>query len=443
MIMKAYIKTFGCQMNVYDSARVMDTLAVLGYTETDIPEDADIIVINTCHIREKASEKLYSEVGRLMQIKKDRQAQKKDCLIIVMGCVVQAEKDELMHRAPGIDIALGPQNYHELPELLTQYARGHKRLLKASFPTESKFDKLPTIQSSSVQTYLAIQEGCDNFCTYCVVPYTRGAEYSRSWTEIKAEANALVRHGAKEIMLLGQNVNCWTDRDEKGRLVDLGDLVRELAKIEGLERLRYTTSYPSKMTQNLIDAHADTPKLMPYVHLPAQAGSDKTLKAMNRKYTVQGYEDIVERFRKARPDIAISSDFIVGFPGESEADFEETLALVKRINYASSFSFKFSARPGTPASLMKHQIKEDVKVERLERLQQLLFTQQRAFNDGCIGKTLDVLFTEKSEKHPNQYIGHSPYLQNVHVESKKNLLNTALPVQITEATLTSLTGKIS
>ena len=330
-------------MNVYDSARMRDTLAVHGFSETKEPSKADVILLNTCHIREKASEKLFSELGRLAREKK------KNALVVVAGCVVQADGVEILRRSKLIDIAVGPQNYHQLPELIQRYHRQKGRMLKADFPAESKFDFLPTPKKSSAAAFLAIQEGCDHFCSYCVVPYTRGCEYSRSSKEILAEAKALVKAGAKEIMLLGQNVNGW--HGDKGK--DLGDLIREVAKIRGLKRIRYTTSYPSEMTQNLINAHKDTPKLMPYIHLPIQSGSDRVLKAMNRQYTVKQYEKIVAAFRKARPDIAISSDFIVGFPGETEAEFEETLHLVERIGYASSYSFKFSARPGTPASLMK------------------------------------------------------------------------------------------
>lgn len=439
--MKMFLKTFGCQMNVYDSARVQGALTALGYQTTNDPAAADVIIINTCHIREKASEKLYSEVGQYVPLKVERQKKGLDTVIVVMGCVVQGAKEELMKRAPAIDIALGPQNYHLLPQLLADYHKNHKRHLQAFFPQESKFDRLPLPQNADVQAFLAIQEGCDNFCTYCVVPYTRGCEYSRSWREIVDEAKAWVKAGAKEIMLLGQNVNCWTGK-QNHQDVDLGDLIREIAKIDGLQRIRYTTSYPSKMTQNLIDAHADTPKLMPYVHLPIQSGNARVLKAMNRQYTPEGYLDIVARFRKACPDIAISSDFIVGFPGETEDEFMDTLAVVRQVNYASSFSFKFSARPGTPASLMAHQISEDVKTKRLEQLQEVLFQQQTVFNQSKVGQVLPVLFTQKSPKYVGQYVGLSPYLQNVHVESDHNLIGQLCRVKITGATLNSLTAQL-
>ena len=428
---KLYIKTFGCQMNVYDSARMRDALMVLGYRETEKPELADVILVNTCHIREKASEKLFSELGRLGQIKK------KNALVVVAGCVVQADGAEILRRSSLIDIALGPQSYHELPKLLTEFNRKKGRKLCAEFPAESKFDYLPQPQKSAANAFLAIQEGCDNFCSYCVVPYTRGCEYSRPSDEILKEAKELVKLGAKEIMLLGQNVNCW--HGDKGR--DLGDLIRDMAKIRDLKRIRYTTSYPSKITQNLINAHADTKKLMPYIHLPIQSGSDKILKAMNRQYTVAEYENIVAAFRSVRPDIAISSDFIVGFPGETEADFEQTLALVERIKYASSFSFKFSARPGTPASLMKNQIPEEVKTRRLIKLQKLLQSQQRAFNESTVGKVLDILLTERG-KGRGQLLGYSPYMQGTVVRAPLSMLGKIVRVKITGASATALTGEI-
>ncbi|MGN0919484.1 MAG: tRNA (N6-isopentenyl adenosine(37)-C2)-methylthiotransferase MiaB [Alphaproteobacteria bacterium] len=431
MTQKLYVKTFGCQMNVYDSGRMVDALKVHGFKQTDKPAEADILLLNTCHIREKASEKLFSEIGRLAKVKK------KSALIIVAGCVVQAEGREILRRSPLIDIAVGPQNYHQLPALIARRQREKGRLILADFPAESKFDALPMPTTSPANAFLAIQEGCDNFCSYCVVPYTRGCEYSRPSKDILQEAKALVKAGAKEIMLLGQNVNSW--HGDEGR--DLGDLVRDVAKIKGLKRLRYTTSYPSKITQNLIDAHADTPQLMPYIHLPIQAGSDKILKAMNRQYKVAEYEKIVAAFRAVRPDIAISSDFIVGFPGETEEDFEQTLALVERVQYASSFSFKFSARPGTPASLMKNQVPEEVKTRRLMALQKLLQSQQRAFNEGTVGKVLEVLLTERG-KSRGQLVGYTPYMQGTVVKAPLSQLGEIVRVQITDATATALMGKI-
>lgn len=432
---KIYIKTFGCQMNIYDSARMRDALATLGYVETSEPAEADILLLNTCHIREKASEKLFSEIGRLNEFKQARAKEKKDTLIIVTGCVVQAEGVEILKRAHSVDIAVGPQNYHRLPELVAHYNRKKGRVLEADFPADSKFDYLPKTKATSASCFLAIQEGCDNFCTYCVVPYTRGCEYSRSATEIIKEAEDLVASGAKEIMLLGQNVNCWHGEGA----ADLGELIRMVAKIDGLERIRYTTSYPSKITQGLVDAHAEVDKLMPYIHLPIQSGSDAVLKAMNRQYTAEEYIAIIERFRKARPDIAISSDFIVGFPGETEEDFEQTLEVVRRVKYASSYSFKYSPRPGTPASLMKNQIPEEVKTERLIRLQALLLEQQKQAFEQMLGKTVPVLLTERGKKE-GQLIGYTPYLQSTHVKAPDHLLNTTVSLKITKASATSLTG---
>lgn len=434
---KIYVKTFGCQMNAYDSSRIKDAFKVHGYQETLIPDEADILLLNTCHIREKASEKLFSEVGRLNEIKLVRKEQGLDTLIIVCGCVVQADGEEILQRSHAVDIAVGPQNYHLLPELVTKYNRKKGRVLVADFPAVSKFDFLPKTQARGASCFLAIQEGCDNFCTYCVVPYTRGCEYSRSCEEILLEARDLVSSGAKEIMLLGQNVNSWHGDGAQ----DLGELIYRIAEIDGLERIRYTTSYPSKITDTLVRAHAEVEKLMPYIHLPIQAGSDKILKAMNRQYTVQEYVDIIARFRDARPDIAISSDFIVGFPGETDDDFEATLDLVKRIQYASSFSFKYSPRPGTPASLMKNQVSEDIKTERLMRLQKELMTSQALFNQNTIGKKLPVLLTEKGKKK-GQLIGYTPYLQATHVNIALDYLKQIVELEIKDASATSLTGEV-
>ena len=432
---KIYIKTFGCQMNAYDSARMRDAMAVHGYQETNDPSEADILLLNTCHIREKASEKLFSEIGRLNEFKKARKQEGKDTLIVVCGCVVQAEGAEILKRSHPVDIALGPQNYHRLPELVATYNRKNGRVLLADFPADSKFDYLPKTRASSASSFLAVQEGCDNFCTYCVVPYTRGCEYSRPATDILKEAKELVATGAKEIMLLGQNVNCWHGDGAS----DLGDLINQLAEIEGLERIRYTTSYPSKITQNLVDAHAKLSKLMPYIHLPIQSGSDTILKAMNRQYTAQSYEEIVAMFRKARPDIAVSSDFIVGFPGETDDDFEQTMEVVKRVRYASSFSFKYSPRPGTPAALMKNQVPEDVKTKRLMVLQAELLKQQQEFNTQTVGKILPVLLTERGKKS-GQLVGYTPYLQGTHVSLPDEFLNQIVMLEITDASATPLTG---
>ena len=432
---KIFIKTFGCQMNAYDSARMRDAMFVHGYQETNSPEQADILLLNTCHIREKASEKLFSEIGRLNEFKEQRKQEGKETLIVVCGCVVQAEGEEILKRSHLVDIALGPQNYHRLPELVSSYNRKKGRVLLADFPSDSKFDYLPKTKATSACAFLAVQEGCDNFCTYCVVPYTRGCEYSRPADEIIQEAQDLVATGAKEIMLLGQNVNCWHGQGAS----DLGDLIRQLAQIEGLERIRYTTSYPSKITQNLIDAHKDLDKLMPYIHLPIQSGSDKILKAMNRQYTAKSYEEIVASFRKARPDIAVSSDFIVGFPGETEDDFQATMDVVKRVRYASSFSFKYSPRPGTPAAIMKNQVPEDVKTKRLMILQKELLEQQQEFNSQTVGKILPVLLTEKGKKE-GQLVGYTPYLQGTHVSLPDSFLNKIVMLKITKASATSLTG---
>lgn len=432
---KIFIKTFGCQMNAYDSARMRDAMFVHGYQETNSPEQADILLLNTCHIREKASEKLFSEIGRLNEFKEQRKQEGKETLIVVCGCVVQAEGEEILKRSHLVDIALGPQNYHRLPELVSSYNRKKGRVLLADFPSDSKFDYLPKTKATSACAFLAVQEGCDNFCTYCVVPYTRGCEYSRPADEIIQEAQDLVATGAKEIMLLGQNVNCWHGQGAS----DLGDLIRQLAQIEGLERIRYTTSYPSKITQNLIEAHKDLDKLMPYIHLPIQSGSDKILKAMNRQYTAKSYEEIVASFRKARPDIAVSSDFIVGFPGETEDDFQATMDVVKRVRYASSFSFKYSPRPGTPAAMMKNQVPEDVKTKRLMILQKELLEQQQEFNSQTVGKILPVLLTEKGKKE-GQLVGYTPYLQGTHVSLPDSFLNKIVMLKITKASATSLTG---
>ena len=437
VLKKIYIKTFGCQMNAYDSGRMKDAMRVHGYEETLNPAEADILLLNTCHIREKASEKLFSEIGRLNEFKQERKAEGKDTLIVVCGCVVQAEGAEILKRSHPVDIALGPQNYHRLPELVASYNRKKGRVLLADFPADSKFDYLPATKAGSASCFLAVQEGCDNFCTYCVVPYTRGCEYSRPASDILKEAQELVNSGAKEIMLLGQNVNCWHGEGAS----DFGDLIRQVSKIEGLQRIRYTTSYPSKITQNLVDAHAELDNLMPYIHLPIQSGSDSILKAMNRQYTAQSYEEIVAKFRAARPDIAVSSDFIVGFPGETDDDFEQTMEVVKRVKYASSFSFKYSPRPGTPAALMKNQVPEDVKTKRLMRLQAELLKQQQEFNEQTVGKVLPVLLTERGKKS-GQLLGYSPYLQGTHVNLPDEFLNQIVMLKITKASATSLTGEV-
>jgi tRNA-2-methylthio-N6-dimethylallyladenosine synthase len=433
-----FIKTYGCQMNEYDSARMADVLAPLGYRPVTTPDTADLIILNTCHIREKAAEKVYSELGRLKPLKAERNA-----MIAVAGCVAQAEGAEMARRAPFVDMVFGPQSYHRLPEMVARAARSAGTVLETDFPPEPKFDHLPeTTAPQGLSAFLTIQEGCDKFCTFCVVPYTRGAEYSRPVADIEAEARHLVARGAAEITLLGQNVNAYAARDGRGVRVGLGALIGRLARIDGLERIRYTTSHPRDVDEALIAAHRDEDKLMPFLHLPVQSGSDRILAAMNRAHTADDYRRIVERLRTARPDLALSSDFIVGFPGESERDFEATMELVRGIGFASAFSFKYSARPGTPAALMEDQIPEEVKDTRLQRLQALLRTQQEAFNRSCIGRVLPVLL-ERPGRHAGQLGGRSPYLQAVHVAGPAEWLGRIVPVRIDACGPNSLAGTVS
>ena len=431
---RLYIKTYGCQMNVYDSERMADVLRPLGYVMTDLPDDADLVVLNTCHIREKAAEKVYSELGRIKRIKEIRAEAGQDTRIAVAGCVAQAEGEEIMRRAPVVDLVIGPQSYHRLPELIARTSRQLGERLAADFDAEDKFDRLPEERAvSGYSAFLTVQEGCDKFCTFCVVPYTRGAEFSRAPDAIEAEARRLAGQGVREVTLLGQNVNAY----EGG----LAALVRRLAKVPGLDRIRYTTSHPRDMDEALIAAHAEVEALMPYLHLPVQAGSDRVLKAMNRGHTAEHYLRLVEKIRAARPDIALSGDFIVGFPGETDADFEQTLEVVRAANYASAFSFKYSRRPGTPASAMPGQVAEAVKDERLQRLQALLETQRQAFNRAMAGRTVPVLF-ERTGRHAGQILGRSPYLQAVHVEAPERLLGQIVPVRIASAGSNSLTGAV-
>ena len=434
---RLFIKTYGCQMNVYDSERMADVLAPLGYGMTDSPEGADLVVLNTCHIREKATEKVYSELGQIKRMKQAREADGAGMTIAVAGCVAQAEGEEIMRRQPAVDLVVGPQAYHQLPELIARAHRARGERLAADFAADEKFDALPIARRpDGVTAFLTVQEGCDKFCTFCVVPYTRGAEWSRPVETIEAEARGLAEQGVREVTLLGQNVNSYAG--EGG----LAGLVRRLAKIPGLDRIRYTTSHPRDMDDPLIAAHGEVPELMPYLHLPVQAGSDKILKAMNRAHTAESYLRLIERIRAARPDIAISGDFIVGFPGERDADFEATLQLVREVGYASAFSFKYSRRPGTPASAMPGQVAEDLKDERLARLQALLIEQQRAFNASQKGKSLAVLF-EKKGRHSGQLIGRSPYLQSVHVSAPDRLLGQIVTVQIDDAAQNSLAGVLA
>jgi len=422
-------------MNVYDSARMADVLAPLGYTQIDRPEGADLVILNTCHIREKASDKVYSELGRLKPLK-DRDG----TLLAVAGCVAQAEGEAILARAPYVDVVLGPQAYHRLPELVARAARGAGAALDTDFPVEAKFDFLPAPAAiQGVSAFLTVQEGCDKFCTFCVVPYTRGAEYSRPPASIEAEARALVAGGAREITLLGQNVNAYHGQGETGAETGLGALVRRLSRIDGLARLRYTTSHPRDMDPDLVAAHADAPKLMPFLHLPVQSGSDRILDAMNRGHTVQQYFDLVARLRRARPDLVFSSDFIVGFPGETDADFAATLDLVERVGFAQAYSFKYSPRPGTPASLLDTQVPEAVKDERLQRLQALLRVQQDSFNKSLLGQTVPVLF-ERQGRNAGQMVGKTPWLQPVHAPGSDALQGQVLATKLVSLAANSLGG---
>tara|TARA_B100000676_G_scaffold251470_1_gene256479 strand:- start:1272 stop:2627 length:1356 start_codon:yes stop_codon:yes gene_type:complete len=436
---KLFIKTYGCQMNVYDSGRMADLLAPLGYEETMTPEGADLVILNTCHIREKAAEKVYSELGRLRALKDQRKAAGGDMLIAVAGCVAQAEGEEMGRRAPVVDLIVGPQTYHRLPELVAQAHRVSGAVLDTDFPAESKFDHLPESQKTEGPTaFLSVQEGCDKFCTFCVVPYTRGAEYSRSVSDVLAEARRLVAGGVHEITLLGQNVNAYHGEADDGTW-SLARLVRALADVPGLQRIRYTTSHPRDMSDDLIAAHGEIEQLMPYLHLPVQSGSDDVLKAMNRRHTRDVYLRLIERIRVARPDIAMSGDFIVGFPGETDSDFAQTIDLVQQTGYASAYSFKYSARPGTPASTAGAQVPEAVKSERLTALQQLLDAQQVAFNHASVGKTVPVLF-ERTGRKAGQLVGRSPWLQAVHVEADVAMMGKLADVTLVEAKANSLAG---
>lgn len=455
MAKKLFIKTYGCQMNVYDSARMAEILAPLGYAPGDEAEAADMVILNTCHIREKASEKVYSELGRLRKAK-DRRAAEGDApmVIAVAGCVAQAEGEEMLRRAPFVDIVLGPQTYHRLPEMVARAhragAEGSRGVLDTDFPVDSKFDHLPdrpsTQAAQGTTAFLSIQEGCDKFCTFCVVPYTRGAEFSRPVAQIVDEARQLVAGGARELTLLGQNVNAYHGvddmGDETGSETGLGMLVRRLAEIDGLARIRYTTSHPRDVDADLIAAHGEVDRLMPFLHLPVQSGSDRILTAMNRGHDAARYMEIVASLRAARPDLALSSDFIVGFPGESDADFAATLALVRDVGYAQAYSFKYSARPGTPAAGLPRQVPEDEKDARLAELQALLEDQQQAFNAQTVGQTLDVLF-ERAGRHPGQLVGRTPYNQAVHVATEDFRVGDVAKVAIDSCKPHSLEGRIA
>ena len=440
-----FVKTYGCQMNVYDSQRMQDVLAPLGYTNAETPDAADLIILNTCHIREKAVEKVYSELGRYRDLKSARAAKGHDMKIAVAGCVGQAEGQEIVRRMKSVDLVFGPQTYHRLPELLKQHDASGVAVVETEFSVDDKFKDLAREQvrqptSRSVTAFLTIQEGCDKFCTFCVVPYTRGAEYSRPVAQIVVEAEKLAAQGVKELTLLGQNVNAYSGFDENGRTCSLAYLITELSRISGIERLRYMTSHPRDMSDDLIAAHGGNPKLMPYLHLPIQSGSNRVLKAMNRGHTTADYIKLIERIRKAQPRMALTSDFIVGFPGETDLEFEETLAIVREVNYASAFSFKYSPRPGTPAAESQNQIADAVKSERLVRLQNLITTQQAAFNQTCVGQTLPVLL-EKPGRQNGQVIGRSPYLQSVHLELENVPFGTVVNAEILAVGPNSLSGQ--
>jgi tRNA-2-methylthio-N6-dimethylallyladenosine synthase len=445
---RVFIKTYGCQMNVYDSGRMADLLAPLGYAVADSAEDADMVILNTCHIREKAAEKVYSELGRLRPLKAQRAAG--GMTIAVAGCVAQAEGAEIMRRAPFVDMVFGPQSYHRLPEMVARAARGAaagpaapgRGILDTDFPAEPKFDFLPEEAASpAISAFLSIQEGCDKFCTFCVVPYTRGAEYSRPAASVIAEARRLVASGARELTLLGQNVNAYHGLAPDGGEWGLGRLVRGLADIPDLARIRYTTSHPGDVDDALLAAHRDVPQLMPFLHLPVQSGADRILAAMNRRHTSSDYRGLIERFRAVRPDMAFSSDFIVGFPGESDDDFAATLDLVRDVGFAQAYSFKYSPRPGTPAAVLETQVPETVKDARLAALQARLAEQRASFDHSCVGHVLPVLF-ERPGRHAGQLVGRSPFLQGVHAVAPPAMLGSVQPVRILLCRRQSLAGEL-
>jgi tRNA-2-methylthio-N6-dimethylallyladenosine synthase len=443
---KVHVKSFGCQMNVYDSNRMADTLAPGGYVETARPEDADLVILNTCHIREKAVDKVYSEIGRIRVMKEEAAREGRQMLIAVAGCVAQAEGQEIVRRAHAVDLVVGSQNYHKLPEMIAR-ARSGERVVDTEFPVEDKFDALAApkreaIRKRGLAAFVTVQEGCDKFCTFCVVPYTRGAEVSRPVEKIAAEVERLASAGVREITLIGQNVNAYHGLDAAGRPASLAALCRRLACVDGIARLRYTTSHPRDMDDELIAAHAALPALMPYVHLPVQSGSDRILDAMNRKHTAAHYLDIVAKMRAARADLAFTSDFIVGFPGETEEDFQDTLKLVETVGFAGAYTFAYSVRPGTPAAEMEAQVPEDVKTDRLHRLQALIAAQQRAFNASFVGKTLDVLL-EKPGRLSGQLVGKSPYLQTVQVMAPPELIGSIVPLAIVDIGTNTLFGALA
>ncbi|MBF0306578.1 MAG: tRNA (N6-isopentenyl adenosine(37)-C2)-methylthiotransferase MiaB [Alphaproteobacteria bacterium] len=432
---RLFIKTYGCQMNVYDSARMADVLAPLGYAPADRAEGADMVILNTCHIREKASEKVFSELGRMRLLKEQR-----PMILAVAGCVAQAEGEEILARAPFVDIVLGPQTYHRLPEMVARASRAGGAVLDIEFPAEPKFDHLPDPVAAGSAAFLSVQEGCDRFCTFCVVPYTRGAEYSRPAASLLDEARRLVAGGVREITLLGQNVNAWHGDAPDGGAWRLGRLIRALAEIDGLSRIRYTTSHPRDMDDDLIAAHGEVPALMPFLHLPVQSGSDRILDAMNRQHGRSDYLKLVERLRRARPDLALSSDFIVGFPGESDGDFEDTMALIREIGFAQAYSFKYSARPGTPAALIETRVPEAVKDQRLAAAQGLIAEQALAFNRASAGRVMSVLLDRRG-KRKGQLLGRSPWMQPVHVDAPDSALGAIVDLRIVAGYANSLAGE--
>ena len=443
---KLHIKSYGCQMNVYDAQRMVDTLARENFVETDDAADADLVILNTCHIREKASEKVYSELGRLREAKAGAAHAGRDMKIVVAGCVAQAEGNEIVRRAPVVDVVVGPQSYHHLPDLLRRAGRDG-RAVETEFPVQDKFASLPqpqpaAIRARGITSFVTVQEGCDKFCTFCVVPYTRGAEVSRSVARIADDVRRLADNGVREITLIGQNVNAFHGRGPDGKPWPLGKLLHHLAEIEGIARLRYTTSHPCDVDDSLIAAHRDLPALMPYVHLPVQSGSDRILGVMNRRHTVADYRRVIEKFRAARGEMAFSSDFIVGFPSETDDDFAATLALVEQIGYASAYSFKYSPRPGTPAADMQGMIDAATMDQRLAQLQGLIDNRQAAFNAGCVGKTLDVLF-EQPGRRAGQIVGRSAYLQPVHVMASADIVGRVQPVTLTGLERYSFFGDLS
>ena len=443
---KLHIKSYGCQMNVYDAQRMVDTLAPEGFVETSSVDDADLVILNTCHIREKASEKVYSELGRLRVAKDEAARAGRQMSIAVAGCVAQAEGAEIIRRAPAVDVVVGPQSYHHLPQLLAR-AKSHGRAVETEFPVEDKFGflaapKPAAIRARGVSSFVTVQEGCDKFCTFCVVPYTRGAEVSRPVAKIVDDVLRLADNGVREITLIGQNVNAYHGEGPEGRTWSLGALLHRLADIPGIARLRYSTSHPRDVDDTLIAAHRDLPALMPFVHLPVQSGSDRILAAMNRKHSADDYRRVIDRFRAVRQDIAFSSDFIVGFPGESEEDFAATLALVRQIGYAGAYSFKYSPRPGTPAADMRETVSAAEMDERLVRLQELIDGQQAAFNLAAIGSTVDVLF-ERAARNPGQIVGRTAYLQPAHVMASPDIIGQILPVTIASLERYSLLGELS